>query len=390
MHTRLGLIFGALATLLLAHAAGAHPRMIAYGYPNCAACHEIPLGGRGMLTIYGSGVDRAQSYFNDAPEREPAVVSDRKQRLKLRSQTQMYAKAERQFDADTDLARLDVFLRLLWESPFGENPLRLHAELGLSSGRLTRKAGSVFDSRPGRPNLWSSRALLEWRAPQADESILVLEAGLDVLPEGLNILMGSNPARNFDLVYEESLYSQARITLADNKYLALFYVFGKGVDTPDSIQQKGAGVQGEYYMFDGHMALGAQFRGSLVSDSTKLSYGPFFRVGWKERWALLAEVGGIYWSNLPAPEFGLIENDTHEFRSTLSLYYHIREWLVANIGHSTGHNPELDSRRAFQIFGGIGARISPHFSVGIYGRRDSYDDQREPRITLGTNASIKY
>lgn len=391
MQTRLGLIFTALAALLLAQTAWAHPRMIAYGYSSCAACHELPLGGRGMLTLYGGGVDRAQSYFKEAPTAGPRVVEDGEQkRLRYRFQTQMYGKAERQVNPETDVARVDVFPRLMLESPYRDNLLRLHTELGISSGQIARRTGSVFESRPGRGNFWLSRALLEFRAPQAEESIMVVEAGLDVLPEGINIPLGTNPARNFDLTYEESLSSQLRFTLLENKYLALFYAFGPGINTHDGIQQKGIGALGEYYTLDGHIALGAQVRGSLISDATKLSYGPFVRLGWNERWALLAEVGGISWSSLPAPESRLIGDDTHEIRSNLSVYYHVREWLVANIGHSTGYNPEVETRRAFQLFGGIGARISPHFSVGIFGRRDSFDDRREPHVTVGINGSLKY
>lgn len=345
-----------------------------------------------MLTRYGNGVDRAQSYFNGAPGGESGFSAETgdKPRLSARFQAQLFAKTERQFDSDTNSTRLDVFPRLLIERPVGGNQFRFHAELGLSSARIAKKEGGVFDSRPGRANLWLSRALLEFRAPRADENVLILEAGLDLLPEGINIPLGSNPARNFDLVFEESLYSQARFTLTGNRYLTQFYVFGPSIDTPETIQRKGVGVLSEYYALEGSMTLGTQFRGSFVSDSTKLSYGPFLRLGWKNRWAFLAEAGGISWNSLAPPESTLVGNDTHEFRSTLSLYYHFREWLVASLGHSTGYNLELDSRRPSQIFGGIGARVSPHFSIGLFARRDSFAASREPRVTVGINTSAKY
>src|ERR1700730_1698427 len=39
----------------------ASPTMIRLGYTSCAACHISPRGG-GLLTLYGHGVDAAQSF----------------------------------------------------------------------------------------------------------------------------------------------------------------------------------------------------------------------------------------------------------------------------------------------------------------------------------------
>src|SRR5580692_4135785 len=40
--------------------AAALPTMIRLGYTNCSACHFSPQGG-GLLTLYGRGIDTAQS-----------------------------------------------------------------------------------------------------------------------------------------------------------------------------------------------------------------------------------------------------------------------------------------------------------------------------------------
>jgi hypothetical protein len=54
------------------------------------------------------------------------------------------------------------------------------------------------------------------------------------------------------------------------------------------------------------------------------------------------------------------------------------------------YDPELESRRAYQAFSGLGVRVSPHFSIGVYGKVDTFEDERPTRFTIGPSAAAKF
>jgi hypothetical protein len=314
----LGFALGA-AALVAAAPAHALPTMIRLGYNDCASCHVSPQGG-GLLTPYGRGIDKAQSFFGgdyDASQ-EALPMADQQRRLThdLRSVLQEQATWS-EGQAATNQFRPRIMYRNVTGLGHG---FRLSGTVTADAERAPRP------SRPYEPAtqpsaVFVNTALVHYRAAKG----LEFAAGRDQLPSGINVpdLAAYVKSRN-RLGYYDSP-TQLKAFWWGKRHAFTPYGFAPAGNEADGEREFGAGFLYEFDVAGNQrtvVGIGA-LRGTAGSGDRRMM-SAYVRLGFGA-WGVLAE-HDVTDRSRKAPD----SVDVRQHATYAQLFWAIREWLVAS------------------------------------------------------------
>ena len=311
------LVIGALACV--AAPAAALPTMIRLGYADCAACHISPQGG-GPLTVYGRGIDEAQSLR--AGEYKPSD-NDLARLLTLRGRvTQDVRAVFQEQDTWTSGPAVRSFRpRLLYRnvSALGGG-FRVSAILTAESSHAARPA-LAYDPAIAGTTGFVNTALVHYRHGTSFE----VAAGRDQLPTGVNIpdLGAFIKARNRLGYYDAP--TQVKVFLAGKRYHVTPFAFAPSGSEPTGEREHGTGALAEFDVIGhGRTVIGASLLHGTEANGTRRTIGAYTRLGFG-RWGVLAE------HDVTTRERELIAGSFGQQASYAQLFWAGREWLVASV-----------------------------------------------------------
>jgi hypothetical protein len=254
-----------LITLAMATPLSAHPYFIRLGYSSCSGCHVSPQGG-GILTAYGSGVERALSLFREfeqSEERESPRLSYDMRALVVGSSTDGVA---------------EPFQLLSSGSLKISEHHRVTSTVSITTPTLRAKGGG------GKAAV--TVPILTWEFHPSDSFELVV--GRDTLPTGLGspdpakfIRVGTDPG---SIPYP----TQIKAFWQNNRWQVTPYVFGPGGNEAPGIREWGGGVLTGIVLLNQHAVIGVSGDGARGSAFDRRSIGGYARFGFGKL-ALLAE-----------------------------------------------------------------------------------------------------
>jgi hypothetical protein len=307
------------ALAFLAMPAAALPTMIRLGYADCAACHISPQGG-GPLTVYGRGIDEAQSLR--AGEYKPSE-NDLTRLLTLRGRITQDVRAvfqEQGTWTSGPAARL-FRPRLLYRnvSELGGG-FRISAILTTESSHAPRPA-VAYDPAIAGATSFVNTALVHYRHGTSFE----VAVGRDQLPTGVNIpdLAAFIKARNRLGYYDAP--TQVKVFLGGKRYHVTPFAFGPGGNEPSGERERGTGTLAEFDLLGhGRTVVGASLLHGTESSGTRRTVGAYTRLGFG-RWGVLAE------HDVTTRDRDLTAGSFAQQTSYAQLFWAGREWLVASL-----------------------------------------------------------
>lgn len=303
----------------LATPAAALPTMIRLGYVDCAACHISPQGG-GPLTVYGRGIDEAQSLRGG--EYKPSD-NDLARLLTVGGRITQDARVVFQEQGTwtsgpaSRLFRPRLMYRNVSELGGG---FRLSAVLTAESSHAPRPA-LVYDPPIAGTTNFVNTALVHYRHGPSFE----VAAGRDQLPTGINIpdLAAFIKARNRVGYYDAP--TQVKVFLAGKRFRVTPFMFAPGGNEPSGERESGGGTLAEFDLLGhGRTVVGASLLHGTESNGTRRTVGAYTRVGFGS-WGVLAE------HDVTTRERDLIPGPFAQQTSYAQLFWAGREWLVASI-----------------------------------------------------------
>jgi hypothetical protein len=294
--------------------------MIRLGYVDCAACHISPQGG-GLLTLYGKGIDQAQSLRAGEyrPSERPSLRA-----LNLRGRvTQDFRVVVREQAAS-----------IMSGSPFSQFTPRLMYRNATEIGKGFRVAATVTGETASTP-----RPSLRYDPPARASAIFVntallhypsghrfeIAAGRDHLPTGVNVSdRGAMfKARNRLGYYDAP--TQVKAFVAGTRYHLTPFVYGAGGNDGAGESESGAGTLAEVDLFGRQKTVaGVTLLRGVAANGTRRTIGAYARLGFG-RWGVLAE------HDVTDRTRTLSATDSFRQRTTFAqVFWAAREWLVAS------------------------------------------------------------
>jgi hypothetical protein len=319
--TRIFIIASIVCSALacVAAPAVALPTMIRLGYVDCAACHISPQGG-GPLTVYGRGIDEAQSLR--AGEYKP-LENDLTRLLTLRGRiTEDVRAVFQEQDTWTTGASARLFRpRLMYRnvSDLGGG-FRVSAILTAESSHAPRPA-LPYDPAIGGTTGFVNTALVHYRHGAA----LEVAVGRDQLPTGVNIpdLGTFFKARNRLGYYDAP--TQIKVFWAGKRYHVTPFAYAPGGNEAPGERERGTGALAEFDLLGhGRTVVGASVLNGTESSGSRRTLGAYTRLGFGS-WGVLAEHDVTTRArDVTAGSFG-------QRASYGQLFWAGREWLVASV-----------------------------------------------------------
>jgi hypothetical protein len=299
--------------------AAALPTMIRLGYIDCAACHISPQGG-GPLTVYGRGIDEAQSLR--AGEYQPSD-NDLTRLLTLRGRVTQDVRAvfQEQGTWTSGPAARSFRPRVMYRnvSQLGGG-FRVSAILTAESSHAPRPA-LAYDPAISGTTGFLNTALVHYRHGSTFE----VAAGRDQLPTGVNIpdLAAFIKARNRFGYYDAP--TQVKVFVAGKRYHLTPFAFAPGGNEPSGERERGTGALVEFDLLGhGRTVVGASVLRGTESSGSRRTVGAYTRLGFG-RWGVLAE------HDVTTRERDLFAGSFGQQTSYAQLFWAGREWLVASL-----------------------------------------------------------
>jgi hypothetical protein len=315
----LAALIGGAVLVCSATSATALPTMIRLGYADCAACHISPQGG-GPLTVYGRGIDEAQSLR--AGEYKPSD-SDLARLLTLSGRVAQDVRAVFQEQGTwTSATTARLFRpRLMYRnvSQLGGG-FRVSAILTAESSHAPRPS-LAYDPAIAGTTGFVNTALVHYRRGSGFEVAI----GRDQLPTGVNVpdLAAFIKARNRLGYYDAP--TQVKLFVAGKRYHVTPFAFGPGGNEPAGERERGTGALAEFDLLGhGRTVVGASALRGAESSGTRTTVGAYTRLGFGT-WGVLAEHDVTTRARDHSPgSFG-------QQASYAQLFWAGREWLVASV-----------------------------------------------------------
>jgi hypothetical protein len=262
-------ILSLLITLAMATPLSAHPYFIRLGYSSCSVCHVSPQGG-GILTAYGSGVERALSLLHEPGQPEQGEEGE--------SHRLLYDMRALVVGSSTNGVRSSSFQLLPSASLKIGAHQRLTSTISITSPTLTAKGGGGAAS--------VTVPIFVWEFQPNDRFELMV--GRDTLPTGLGspdpatfMRTGTDPR---SIPYP----TQIKAFWRTNRWQLTPYAFGPGGNEAPGAREWGGGVLGGIVLRNQRAVIGVSADGARASTFDRRSVGAYARFGFG-KWAIHAE-----------------------------------------------------------------------------------------------------
>lgn len=346
----------------------ADPRMIAYGYTNCAGCHVDPQGAH-LLNEYGEGIDDAQSFHATG---QPAPTNW----------------SLRQFDfGERVIQDLRVLVRagtLDGEDSRGKvqyrNATRIAEDhtvtLNMAAEYLTRDEEQVtpYFQSGDRRGVFVDKALWHYRPRDG----LELQIGWDQVPTPINVADRTLFVRARNRQGTLGTPTQIKLFLWDGKRQLQVYGFGPGFYERREHREWGAGLLYERDVGNGNAVLGIQAVAATSDALDRQLVGAYARWGFSNRIGLLLE------HDLTRRRLRQGSDEMFlQFATFARVFWTPREWLVTDVTLEQLHvnDPFAEDRYKATLRGSV--RWSRHWTTGVSASHEYRPGDRDTDV-LGT------
>jgi hypothetical protein len=347
--------------------------MIRLGYSECGACHVSPQGG-GPLTVYGRGIDRAQSLVGG--EYQPAT-DDLTKALTLNGRIAQDLRTVIQ-DQITETSAGGWQARL-WPRLMYRNATELGNGFRVSAtvtGETvsTQRPPLSYDPRSGSSSIFVNTALFQYRTGEVE-----FAAGRDQLPTGINIPdLGPWIKSRNQLGYYDAPAQVKMFWTGSRVHLTPFVYMPSGNEAP-GYRESGAGALAEFVVGSKQRTiLGATIRGGSADAGDRRLLGAYVRLGFGQ-WGVLAEHDRTDRSPVSLAGNAFAQDATYA-----QLFWAAREWLVLSaIGERLDVQAPFEERTVAGKFE-VAARLAPQASVSVGARtqRDQITGRMTTSVTL--------
>lgn len=218
-----------ISLLLMSAPLSASPAMIRVGYTTCSACHISPQGG-GLLTDYGKGIDKAQSF--DSGEYIP---DPRQQNRRFRHDVRVLAAHSASTSVSGSRSANRLWTELTYRHAFW---LTQNSRLSFQTGFEAAPVSGVSTTSP--PRFLVNQALWEYRPRDG----LEIAVGRGALPDGLGVADRDPLFRRGIAAMPAGYPVQAKLLLWTGRFELAPYVFGPEGKNTAEVGEHGAGVTG--------------------------------------------------------------------------------------------------------------------------------------------------
>jgi hypothetical protein len=361
-----------LAIALAATSAAASPTMIRLGYADCASCHLSPQGA-GLLTMYGKGIDEAQSLR--AREIPPTDAPARRLMFDVRfvatpQVTRLLAQS-----SDVKAAAISAMLRSAVQL---NKQHRVSYTMGLESPLLTRTITSGAAAKIVVP-----KAVWEYRPKEGIELVV----GRDVLPTGIGLPDPQTFMRNGVDARDSKYPTQVKAFLWNNRLQITPYMFGPGGDEVRDARQYGGGVVGGVDVWNHRAVLGLSTRVSSGESINRRSVGAYARLGFG-KWGILAEHDLTSRATIAE---SVAAADTRHLAGHTQVFFAPKEWLVTSLAaeHLVIDGGADAVQHTYRLTPGVQTRLSDSLTL-IFNVRDVFVDAAAARSrTFTVQVAVK-
>ena len=355
------------------------PTMIRLGYPECASCHVSPQGG-GLLTVYGRGIDEAQSMrAGEYRPSESKLLRLLSIRGRMTQDVRAIVQEQRSWTAgqgSIDLFRPRVMYRNSTQIGAG---VRLSATITGETTHAPRPSLAYDPAAPGA-NVFVNAALVNYR-PNAHVEVAF---GRDQLPTGVNVpdLALFVKSRNRLGYYDTPM--QLKLFWTGERFQVTPFAYASDANTGVDGREAGGGAVAEFDLLgQGRTVAGGTFQEGTGRDGDRRIMGAYARVGFG-KWGLLAEHDvTMRLHNRAAPDSFAQE------ASYAQLFVAVREWLVAS---AVGERLRVDQPFAERVVAGkleLAARLTSAVSVNVSTRIQRNGVNRRTATSLAVQATVK-
>ena len=345
--------------------------MIRLGYADCASCHLSPQGA-GLLTMYGKGIDEAQSLR--AREIPPSEGPQRRLMFDVRfvatpQVTRMLAQS-----TEVKAATISAMLRSAVQL---NKQHRVSYTMGLESPLLTRTIPSGAAAKIVVP-----KAVWEYRPKEGVELVV----GRDLLPTGIGLPDPQNFMRNGVDARDSKYPTQVKAFLWNHRLQLTPYVFGPGGEEVRAARQFGGGVVGGVDLFSHRAVIGMSTRLSSSESINRRSVGAYARLGFG-KWGILAEHDLTSRATIDG---AVTDAETRHLAGHTQVFFAPKEWLVTSLA---AEHLVIEGAAApvhtYRLTPGVQTRLSDSLTL-IFNVRDIFVDASAARSrTFTAQVAVK-
>ncbi len=349
------------------------PTMIRLGYSECSACHISPQGG-GPLTVYGKGIDRAQSLRGG----EYTVGTDNFTRaLTLGGRTTQEFRTVLQEQGS--LVQGGSVQTRFWPRLAYRNATEIGKGFRASATVTMESATAIRPLLPyaplsQAPSVFVNNALLSYRPVQT----LEFAAGKDLLPSGVYLPDLGLWTRSRNRLGYYDAPAQVKMFWNGGHVHVTPFVYAPGDNEDSNAREKGAGTLAELVFAQEHAVVGMSFLNGTAPVGDRQMVGGYVRMGFGN-WGVLAEHDFTDRTNVSplAASFG-------QSASFGQVFWAAEEWLVFS---ATAERLHVETPFEERLLAGkleVAARLASQATLGVSARlqRDQISGRLSASVML--------